>query len=381
MGRRIQGEGSVYQRKDGRWVAVITSEEGKKKFSYCKTQKEALKELQLATQAKMQGTLITTKDQKLSEFLTSWLTDTAQPILRDKTYIRYCELVRLHIIPILGKVTLQKITPQHLQRLYKTKREEGYAPQTILHIHRFLHRAFNDAVKWNLMPRNVCNLIEGPRVPKKEMQVLSHEQAHSFLEAAQGDPLETLYILALSTGMRQGELLGLQWKDIHFDNGTLQVKRKIARISNKGFVFSEPKTAKSRRNITLTATALESLKQHRRKQHEQRLAVGPEWEEYDLVFCNMLGRPIEVGNMTRRSFRPILKKAGLPIIRFHDLRHSCASLLLSLGVHPKVVQELLGHSQISITLDTYSHVLPSLQAEAAQRLDTLLSFRQQRHQS
>ena len=381
MERRIQGEGSVFQRKDGRWVAVITTDEGKKKTIYRKTQKEALKELQLANQAKMQGTLITARDQKLSEFLTSWLTDTAQPLLREKTYIRYGEIVRLHVVPILGKVTLQKLTPQHLQKLYKAKREEGYAPQTIRHIHRLLHRAFNDAVKWNLMSRNVCNLIEGPRVPKKEMQVLSHEQALRFLEAAKGDPLETLYILALSTGMRQGELLGLQWKDIQFENGTLQVKRKIARITNKGFVFSEPKTTKSRRNITLTTLAIESLKQHRRHQHEQRLATGPNWEEYDLVFCNAVGRPIEVSNMTRRSFRPILAKAGLPIIRFHDLRHSCATLLLSLGIHPKIVQELLGHSQISITLDTYSHVLPSLQAEAAQRLDTLLSDGQQRNQN
>jgi integrase len=374
MGRRIQGEGSVYQRKDGRWVAAITTDEGKKKFIYRKTQKEALKELQLANQAKMQGTLITTKDQKLSDFLTLWLTDTAQPNLRDKTYIRYCELVRLHILPTLGKVTLQKLTPQHLQRLYNKKRQEGYAPQSILHIHRLLHRAFKDAVKWNLMPRNVCNLIDGPKVPRKEMQVLSHEQAHRFLDAAKGDPLETLYVLALTTGMREGELLGLQWKDIHFENGTLQVKRKIARIPHKGFVFSEPKTVKSRRNITLTTMALESLKQHRRLQNEQRLLVGPDWEDYDLIFCNAVGRPIEVGNMTRRSFRPILEKAGLPIIRFHDLRHSCASLLLSLGVHPKIVQELLGHSQISITLDTYSHVLPSLQKEAVQRLDSLLSL-------
>ena len=208
-----------------------------------------------------------------------------------------------------------------------------------------------------------------------EMRALSPDQAQSFLEAARGDKLEALYLLALTTGMRQGELLALQWKDINWNNGTLQVRRKISRITNQGFVFSEPKTAKSRRSITLTQMAVETLKQHRLHQNEQRLAAGPIWEEYDLVFCNALGRPIEVGNMIRRSFRPLLQKAGLPIIRFHDLRHSCASLLLSMGVHPKVVQELLGHSQISVTLDTYSHVLPSLQGEAISRLERFSTTR------
>ena len=379
MGRRIQGEGSVYQRKDGRWVAVITTDEGKKKFVYRKTQKEALKELQLANQAKMQGTLITTKDQKLKDFLTQWLTDSAQPNLREKTYIRYGELINLHVLPTLGKITLQKLTPQHLQKLYNKKRQEGYAPQTVQHIHRVLHRALNDAVKWSLVARNVCDLVDTPRVPKLEMRALSPEQSQDLLAAVQGDTLEALYVLALTTGMREGELLALQWKDIDFQNGTLQVRRKISRITNKGFIFSEPKTAKSRRNITLTRMAMESLKQHRIHQNERRLAAGPTWEEYDLIFCNTLGRPIEVGNMIRRSFRPLLQKAGLPIIRFHDLRHSCASLLLAMGVHPKVVQELLGHSQISITLDTYSHVLPSLQGDAITRLETLLT--QKKHLS
>lgn len=231
------------------------------------------------------------------------------------------------------------------------------------------------------MARNVCNLVEAPTVPKEEMQILTYEQAQRFLEAAKGDPLETLYIVALTTGMRQGKLLGLQWKDINFTNGILQVKRKIARIGGKGFVFSEPKTAKSRRNITLTPLAIEGLKQHRIHQNEQRLLAGPEWEDYDLVFCNSVGKPIEVGNMTRRSFRPILQKAGLPIIRFHDLRHSCASLLLFLGVHPKVVQELLGHSQISLTLDIYSHAFPSLQTEAALRLNDLLTTQQSQNKN
>jgi integrase len=375
MGRRVKGEGSVYRRKDGRWVAAIPLEDGKKKFIYCKKQSEALKALQLATQAKMQGALIATGDQILSVFLTSWLQDTAQHAVREKTYISYRQLIELHVLPLLGKVKLQKLGPQHLQRLYNTKHEEGYSPQTIQHIHRLLHRALKDAVRWNLVPRNVCDLVDTPRVPKKEMQTLTPEQAQQFLDAARGDPLEALYVLALNTGMREGELLALQWKDIDFKRGKLQVKRKIMRLPKKGFVISEPKTARSKRSIPLAPLTLEALKQHRLRQYEQRQEAGPLWDEQDLVFCNSMGRPIEVGNMLRRSFRPLLAKAGLPQIRFHDLRHSCATLLLTMEVHPKVVQERLGHSQISVTLDMYSHVLPTIQEDATRRLETLLAQR------
>jgi integrase len=211
-----------------------------------------------------------------------------------------------------------------------------------------------------------------PRVPKREMQVFTEKQAQYFLESAKSDPLEALYVLALTTGMRQGELLALQWKDIDFAGGALQVRRKIARITGKGFVVSEPKTAKSRRKIPLAPRTLEVLKRHRASQNAQRLALGDAWEDQGWLFANAVGKPLDVGNLIRRSFQPLLKKANLPPIRFHDLRHSCATLLLVMGVHPKVIQERLGHSQIAVTLDTYSHVLPSLQEDAAQRLDALL---------
>ena len=281
--------------------------------------------------------------------------------------------MELHVLPMLGKVQLQKLSPQHLQKLYNQKLAEGYAPQTVKHIHRVLHRALGDALRWLLVARNICDAVDAPRVPKKEMQALTGEQAQQFLAVAAGDPLEALYVVALTTGMRQGELLGLKWTDLDLAVGTVQVRRTITRLAKKGFTVSEPKTAKSRRKIHLTHLAIEALKRHRIRQNEAKLAAGPAWDEQGWVFCNTVGRPIEVGNMIRRSFRRILTKAELPIIRFHDLRHSAASLLLSLGVHAKIVQELLGHSQISLTLDTYSHVLPSLQEEAVNRLNTLLS--------
>ena len=373
MSRRANGEGTIYQRKDGRWVASISLNNGKRKSIYCKTQKEAVKAARQTNQQKDQGTLLFSEDQTLNDFLTAWLRDTVRNNVRERTYGRYREIVMLHILPTLGKVTLQKLIPQQLQMLYNQKLEEGYAPQTVKHIHRVLHKALSDALKWQLVVRNVCDAVSAPRVPRKEMQVLSGKQGQQFLEAAKGDPLEALYVLALTTGMRQGELLALKWEDVDLTTGTLQVKRTITRLVEKRFTLSEPKTAKSRRRIHLTRMAIEALKQHRIRQREVRQAAGPAWNEQEWIFCNVIGNPIDVGNMIRRSFRPILVKGELPIIRFHDLRHSTASLLLTLGVHAKVVQELLGHSQISLTLDTYSHVLPSLQEEAVNCLDTLLS--------
>jgi integrase len=373
MGKRANGEGTVYQRKDGRWVASILLENGKRKSIYCKTQQEAIKVARKVNHEKDQGMLISTEDQTLSTFLTTWLQDTAQPRLRDRTYLRYRELIELHVLPMLGKVKLQKLSPQHLQRLYNQKREEGYAPQTIKHIHRVLHRALNDALKWDLVAKNVCDAVDAPRVPKQEMKALTPEQAQQFLEAAKGSPLEALFVLALTTGMRRGELLALQWTDIDFVRGILQVRRTITRLPKRGFVVSEPKTTKSRRAIQLTELAIDALKRHRTKQHETRLKAGAAWQSQDWVFCTDVGTPLDPTTMLRSSFWPLLAKAGVPKIRFHDLRHSAASLLLSMGTHPKIVQELLGHSNISMTLDTYSHTIPSLQADAVSRLNTLLT--------
>lgn len=373
MGRRANGEGTVYQRNDGRWVASISLDNGKRKSIYCKTQQEAVKAARKTNQEKDQGLLLPTEDQTLMSFLTSWLEDTVRHNVRERTYQRYHELVVLHILPTLGIVKLQKLTPQHLQRLYNQKREEGYAPQTVKHIHRVLHKALNDALKWSFIVRNVADAVSAPRVPRQELRVLNGEQAQQFLAAAKDDPLEALYVLALTTGAREGELLGLKWEDFDLALGRMQIRRTIARLVGKGFTVSEPKTAKSRRSVHLTPLAIQALKRHRLRQNETRLAAGNTWDQQGWVFCNSVGRPIDAGNMIRRSFRPLLQKAELPIIRFHDLRHSAASLLLSLDVHPKIVQELLGHSQISLTLDTYSHVLPSLQAEAVNKLGTLLS--------
>jgi len=370
--RRGHGEGGIRQRADGRWEASLRLAGGLRRYWYAATRREVQEQLTAALRDRDRGMPLPGGRQTLAQFLESWLDTVGTPTLRPRTLEGYRVLARLHLLPYLGKKELRKLTPQDLQRVYAEKLASGLAPRTVGHCHRFLHRALEDAMRWGLVPRNICDLISPPRVPQMEMRALSPAQCQEFLHAAEGDAFEALYVLALTTGMRQGELLALKWGDIDLSTGTLQVRRSIARLTGQGFVESEPKTAKSRRSISLMGMAVDALRRHRQRQIETRLAVGPAWEEHGLVFCNSLGRPLERQSVTQRSFRPLLDKAELPHIRFHDLRHSAASLLLSLGIHPKVVQEMLGHAQIGITMDTYSHVMPALQREAVDTVERFL---------
>jgi len=374
MTRRGHGEGTIAKRADGRWVGAVSLQDGKRKWFYAKTRRDVQEKLIAALRDKHQGLpLALGPRQTLGQFLAHWLQAVAQPKLRPRTLARYRELIMIHIIPTLGKRPLQKIAPQDLQHLYAAKLRDNLSPRTVGHIHRLLHHALQHAVRWNLVARNVCDLVDPPRVAKQEIQVLSSEHAKMLLAAAQGNPLEALYVLALTTGMRQGELFGLKWQDLDLAAATVQVRRSLARLKGRGFVELEPKTARSRRSILLTPLAVSALRRHRSRQLEARLQASSDWEDLDLVFCNALGRPLEPTNVARRSFRPLLERAGLPRIRFHDLRHSAATLLLSLGTHPKIVQEMLGHSQIALTMDTYSHAMPTMQADAVARLGELLA--------
>lgn len=374
MSHRARGEGSIYQRKDGRWVAAISLENGKRKQIYRRTKPEAVMALQLANQAKLQGTLTSTRDETVEVFLRDWLQYRIQPKVRERTYLTYQDIVTKHVFPTLGHVKLQRLTPLHVQKLYQLKQQEGYSPQTIHQLHKLLRHALNDAVQLNHLLRNVCQVVEVPRVPRtQEAHPLTAQQARHFLAAAQGDPFEALYVVALTTGMRQGELLALAWADLDLTVGKLQVRRALNRVPHKGIAMAELKSRSSRRCIQLTPLAINALKGHRLRQEEARLTAGTAWLDQNLVFCNPQGKPLHAGNLLHRSFHPLLTRAGIPQIRFHDLRHSTATLLLTLGVHPKVVQELLGHSQIGVTLDTYSHILPPLQEEAMQCFSAFLT--------
>jgi len=209
-----------------------------------------------------------------------------------------------------------------------------------------------------------------PKVPQKEMNVLNQHEVARLLKAAEDDRYYALYVVAVTCGLRQGEILGLKWADIDLDKKTMEVQRQLQWKSG-GYHFPAPKSKKSRRLVMLPHVTVKALMTHKAKQNERRLSMGQVWEELDLVFATKIGSPIRASNLLRRSFYPLLEKAGLPRIRFHDLRHTAATLLLQQGVHAKIVQDLLGHSQISLTLDTYSHVLPGMKREAAKQMDTL----------
>jgi integrase len=236
-----------------------------------------------------------------------------------------------------------------------------------------LRRALGQAVRWGVLARNVAALVDPPKQTHHELSPLAPEECRLLLDHIRGEPLEALYVLALSTGLRQGELLGLKWVDVELESARLTVRRALGRTVD-GIGFVEPKTPGSRRSIGLPNIAASALKEHRRRQLEQRLLVGASWRDLDLVFCSQIGTPLDGSNLTHR-FQRILAAAGLPRRRFHDLRHSAATLLLVQGVSPRVVQELLGHSSVTLTLGTYSHVVPALKREAADRMDDILVSR------
>lgn len=369
-GKRANSEGSITKRPDGLWEARITLDGGKRKSFYARTRQEASRKLAEALRAREKGLPVTGDRQSVGEYLTNWL-EVTKPTIRPRTWKRYEQYVRVQLLPTVGGVGLSKLTPQHVQTLYAKKLEEGLSTTTVHHLHQVLHRALDAALRLDLVARNVCDLVDPPRMRHHEMTTLSEEQAALLLAAAEGNRFEALYVLALATGMREGELLALRWRDVDLHGGSLQVRATLQNTVD-GFVFAEPKTALSRRRIALSKTAIEALKQHRVFQAQERLKLGPAWEDLDLVFPNSIGKPMDAVNLLKYSFYPLLKKAELPQMRFHDLRHTAATLLLGRGINPKIVSEMLGHSQIGITLGLYSHVTPHMQQQAADAMDEAL---------
>jgi integrase len=292
--------------------------------------------------------------------------------VRPTTFERYEQIVRLHIRPVLGKVKLKNLTNTHVRGLYREKLDAGLSPRTVQYVHVTLHKALNQAIADGLIPRNATEAVKPPQVLREEMRPLTAEQVRILFDAAKGDRLEALYILAVTTGLRQGELLGLKWDDIDLEGRTLQVRRTLT-TAKGGPVPSAPKTKGSRRTVRLSQMALEALTSHLDHQLGEIDRAGGLWCENGLIFASESGEPLSRQHVTAHRFKPLLKRAGLPEIRFHDLRHTCATLLLSKNVNPKVVSEMLGHASIAITLDTYSHVLPSMQESAAKAMEDALS--------
>ncbi|GHP00735.1 site-specific integrase [Reticulibacter mediterranei] len=369
MKRRGHGEGTVYQRKDGRWTASLMVARHRYTW-YGKSRREVQQKLQVAIIDHQQKKVLPGGQMRVEHFLQQWLAS-QMTMLRARTLERYTQLVNRHLLPVLGQLSLQQLTPQHLLTLYTQKTQEGLSPSTVNLLHTVLHRALKDAVRWNLLSTNVCDTVPPPKRARHEIRPLTIEQIQQFITAMHGHPLEPLFLLAITSGMRRGELLALHWSDLDLASGMLQVRRIFSRVPGNQYCEAEPKTAKSRRSIVLTTVAKEALQQLRSHQDTWKQVVGSAWQEQGLVFCRKDGKPLSP-TFVIDQFKALLKQAGLPTIRFHDLRHSTASMLLALGVHPKVVQELLGHTTISITMDIYSHVLPSMQRDAMTQMNAVL---------
>lgn len=377
---RRRGSGSVFRRPDRKgkqWVAQIILEDGKTKQRYFNTQTAADEALNEMLYEQKRGMLITEKDQTVKQYLEHWIENVHKKAVRLSTYQEYRKLINIHIIPELGQFKLQQLTIQQVEAFYTHKENEGLSAGYIRQMHGILHQALAHAMRSNLVSRNVCDAVTLPRLKRHEIQPLSIEQAQKFLATVKGKRLEALFTTAILTGMREGELLALHWNDINFEQMYLQVHRTVRRITGQGNREDEPKTASSRRKIALSSFLIEVLKQHRIRQLENRLRLGTAWKDLDLVFCNTHGNFIDPASL-RLTLRKALRDAGLSPMRFHDLRHSAATLLLAMGVHAKVVQELLGHSNIMTTLNIYSHVLPSLHENAMGKLSDL--FDQQENQ-
>lgn len=372
--RRGRGEGSIHQRKDGSWTAVVDLgwKDGKRarKTVYGTTRRDVAHKLTDLLKTRKDGLPIPVGTENVEAFLARWLEATKSTV-RPRTWQRYEEYVRLHAVPALGRLRLSNLGPHHLQSLYSERLEAGFSAQTVVHLHRVLHRALSQAVRWGLVVRNVTELVDPPRVPRKQMRALSPDEARRLLHAAKGNRFEALYTIAVTTGMREGELLGLRWRDVDLDGRKLHVVGSLQNIPGEGWKIVEPKTARSRRLVVLGEVGTNALRRHRANQAEHRLGRGDDWVDNDLVFPNAFGKPMNPANLLIRSFHPLLAKANLPRVRFHDLRHTAASLLLDQGIHPKIVSEMLGHSAVGITLDLYSHVTPSMQHQAADALDSL----------
>jgi integrase len=373
--KRGNGEGSITRRKDGLYMARYTVETAigaKRKTLYGKTRGEVSEKLTKAMADRDEGLVFDADNLKVGEYLERWLVDSVLDTVRPTTYERYEQIVRIHVRPALGSVKLKNLTPVHVRGLYREKLEAGLSARTVQYIHVTLHKALKQAVQDGLIPRNATEAVKAPQVRREEMRPLSGDQVKVLLEVARGDRLEALYVLAIHTGLRQGELLGLKWEDVDLESGTLRVRRTLV-TAKGGPVLTAPKTKGSRRSVKLTQGAVEALRSHLKHQLQEIDRAGSLWRENGLMFASESGEPLDRRYLTSCRYKALLKRAELPMIRFHDLRHTCATLLLSKNVNPKIVSEMLGHASIAITLDTYSHVLPNMRDQASAAMEEALS--------
>jgi integrase len=369
--RRANNEGTIFYRANrSEWVGAV-SLNGRRLFKYAKTQRECrqwVKETltKIGNGLTFSGTQVT-----LEKYVATWL-DGKELSRRPHTVRQYRQLVEFHILPLIGKMRLQEIQPTHLKQLYLAKKNEGRGARTVQLIHAVMHSILNQAVKEGILGRNPASAVERPKVEQTERHILTDRQSQQLILGSMGTRLETLIYMALMTGMREGELLGLKWPDVDWTKGQLHIQRQLQRIKGEGCVLVPPKTKAGRRQIKLGQGILDRLAAHQREQELMKAAMRDRWEENDLIFPNTLGKPMASENMLV-EFKRLLKENGLPMIRFHDLRHTSISVMLDMGTPVNTVQRRAGHSKASVTTDTYGHSLAHSEDEAAERIEELLT--------
>jgi integrase len=371
--------GQIVKRGENTWYVRIflgRDVNGKRKYfnkTIHGTKKDVQKFLTAKTREKDLGIFVEPASITLNEYLNRWLEEIAKPRIRASTFSSYESILKNYVRGKLGLKRLSDVQSHEVQKLYNNMTKQGLSSRTIRYTHVVLSSAMKQAIKWKMLNQNPCELCALPRLEKTEMKFLSPKETIRFLEAGKGTKHFIVFLLAIESGMRPEEYLSLQWKDIDFEQKVLTVRRAVVwKRKGGGFSFTEPKTKKSRRSIPISNSVLHTLKTHRRRQLEERIKLGADYQNLDLVFASEAGTPIQPKNLIDRYFKPLLEKAGLPNIRLYDLRHTTASLLLSAGENPKVVSERLGHASIVLTLDTYSHVLPTMQKTATDKLEKLM---------
>lgn len=383
--KRPRGDGTVRQRADGLYETRMPGRGGKS--FYGRTPEDALARRREYDEKLRGGIDPEAGKSTLAGYLTLWLENNVRVNVRRSTYEHHERMVRNHIVPTLGKVKLEDLKADHVQTLHAQKFDAGYALATRRHIHTTLSAALKQAVRFGHLPANPASGVGVPKgetdlavldyddLPDPDMRVLDGWQTRALLQtAADGsDRLGALYVLAVTSGMRQGEILALAWKHVDLAASLVRVRRSLVLVKG-GFSFAPPKTERSRRTIELRPEAVEALRAHRKRQLEERMRYegSGAWKDQGLVFASTTGTPIRRQNLQRRSFKPLLARADLPDVRFHDLRHTFATLMLqSPGADINTVSRMLGHSSVKVTLDVYAHVMPGMQKEALKSLDGL----------
>lgn len=372
MAKKIRGhgEGSIHQRSSGSWRAQISS--GVKRYGKTFKKKADAQDWLRKMQNQLEmGLEIEGGKLTLAEYLPQWL-EMRKTSLRPSTVYQYRQIIRDHIIPHAGEIPLRDLRLARVERLYTNLHDLGVSVRTVQFVHAVLHAALAKAIKYGHIGRNPAHGASLPRNTHSEMNVLDANQVTQFLIAAQDSRYEALYSLAIHTGMRQGELFGLKWTDLNWNHGELKVQRQVKLETGKGWTFADPKTKRGRRTIKLGNEILKLLRTHKKNQDAQKSIMGSRWKENGLVFPSLAGTPSNPSNL-RKEFLKVLDRAGLPRIRFHDLRHTAASLMLSNGIPLNVVSNRLGHSQPSTTLDIYAHLFSETQVDAARIMDDLVT--------